>query len=78
MKTFDPQTTPMRISEAVESLKKSLAHGDELMKSETWSGGDFKSQAIRTILIAYADEQDRKAAALEENLMMGGLIRGKI
>lgn len=42
----------MTLEEAVESLKKSLKRGDELMKGNTWSGGSFKSQAVRVVLDA--------------------------
>jgi hypothetical protein len=47
MTAENPQTT---LEEAIESLKKSLARGDGLMKSETWSGGGFKSCAVRKVL----------------------------
>ena len=41
----------MTLNEAIESLKKSLARGDEIMQSETWNNG-FKSQAVRIVLAA--------------------------
>lgn len=47
----------MTIDEAIKSLNDSLAHGDALMDSETWSGGYFKSQAVRTLLSADAGAQ---------------------
>lgn len=64
------ETTNMTLAEAIESLKKSLAKGDEMMKSETWSGGNFKSQAVRTVLDHLAAEHERGVAALGENIMM--------
>lgn len=45
----------MTPKEAVASLEKSLASGDELMKSFTWSGGNFKSQAVRAIIASHAE-----------------------
>lgn len=40
----------MTREEAIESLKTSLARGDETMNSTTWSGGSFKSDAVRLLL----------------------------
>lgn len=42
----------MNTDEAIESLRQSLAEGDKLMKSETWSGGGFKSAAVRQLIAA--------------------------
>lgn len=36
--------------QATESLRQSLANGDKAMSSKTWSGGDFKSEAVRRVL----------------------------
>lgn len=40
----------MSTDQARESLQRSLADGDKVMSSKTWSGGDFKSEAVRRIL----------------------------
>ena len=42
--------TPMTIREAIDSLLASLEQGDKLMSSKTWSGGNFKSEAIRLLI----------------------------
>lgn len=45
----------MTPQDAIASLEKSLSEGDELMKSYTWSGGSFKSQAVRAVITTNAD-----------------------
>lgn len=50
----------MTKEEAIISLRKSLQNGDALMKSQTWSGGDFKSEAVR-VLLAEIERQDNPA-----------------
>lgn len=42
----------MELNEAIESLKKSLERGDSISKSKNWSGGNFKSEAVRVVLAA--------------------------
>lgn len=43
----------MSLAEAVVSLKQSLARGDEIISGD-WSGGSFKSKAVRIVLDALA------------------------
>lgn len=40
----------MTKEEAIASLRKSMQEGDALMRSQTWSGGSFKAEAVRILL----------------------------
>lgn len=40
----------LTLQQAIESLQKSLDDGDKVMASKSWSGGNFKSEAVRIVL----------------------------
>lgn len=45
----------MTLAEAIASAQKSLDQGDKMGGGPNWTGGGFKSEAIRTLLAQYAD-----------------------
>ena len=42
----------MKLEDAIASVNQSLERGDKLCQTTGWSGGNFKSDAIRTVLAA--------------------------
>lgn len=55
----------MNLDAAVASLNDSLARGDELMQSKSWSGG-FKSEAIREVLCALSSAPTPQAVTVDD------------
>lgn len=65
----------MTKEEAVASLRKSLQEGDALIKSQTWSGGGFKSEAVR-VLLAEIERRDSSPAVVMLARRPAGCPRG--
>lgn len=51
------------MDQATESLWQSLSDGDKLMSSKTWSGGNFKSEAVRRLLAVQNSQEELFGAA---------------